>query len=82
MFNFYKSYAAAFAESAFFIMVQFYGVAVSPGSVSEASSIVFGAFKLAMLGFCISGTFGFAMQCVLHIYIILHLYLFSAALFC
>ena len=32
--------------------------------------------------FCISGIFGFAMQCVLHIYIILDLYLFWAAPFC
>ena len=31
--------------------------------------------------FCISGIFGFAMQCVLHIYIILDLYLFLAAPF-
>ena len=31
--------------------------------------------------FCISGIFSFAMQCVLHIYIILDLYLFLAAPF-
>ena len=55
---------------------------MSPGSLSESSSIVFVAFTFALLGFCISGTFGFAMLCVLHIYIILHLYLFLAAPFC
>ena len=63
-------------------MTQFYGVAVSPESLTEASSSVFVALAFALLGFCISGTFGFAMQCILHIYIILHFYLFSAAPFC
>ena len=51
------------------------------GGLSEASSIVFVGFTFALLGFCISGTFGFAMQCVLHIYIILHIFVL-AALFC
>ena len=55
---------------------------MSPRSLSEASSVVFVAFTFALLGFCISGIFGFAMQCVLHIYIILDLYLFLAAPFC
>ena len=54
---------------------------MSPRSLSEASSVVFVAFTFALLGFCISGIFGFAMQCVLHIYIILDLY-FLAAPFC
>ena len=54
---------------------------MSPESLSEAFSSVFVAFTFALLEFCLSGTFGFAMQSVLHIYIILHLYLFSAALF-
>ena len=51
----------------FFIMAQFEGVAVSPGSHSKASSSLFVAVTFALLGFCMSGTFGFAMQCVLHI---------------
>ena len=55
---------------------------MSPRSLNEASSIAFVAVTFALLGFCISGTFGFAMQYVLHIYIILHLYYFSAVLFC
>ena len=50
---------------------------MSPGSHSEGTSVAF-----ALLGFCISGTFGFAMQCVLHICIILHLHLFPAVIFC
>ena len=54
---------------------------MSPGSLSEASFIVFVAFTFALLGFCNSGIFGFAMQYVLHIYIILDLYLFLAAPF-
>ena len=54
---------------------------MSLGSLSGASSIVFVAFTFALLRFCISGIFGFAMQCVLHIYIILDLCLFLAALF-
>ena len=74
-FVFYQFYAAVFAESAFFIMEQFWVVAVSPGSFSEASSYVFVAVTFALLGFCISGTFGFAMQCVLHIYIIVCIYI-------
>ena len=80
-FSFYQSCAAVFAQSTFFIMAHFQGVAVSPRSLSEASSVVFVAFTFALLGFCISGIFGFAMQCVLHIYIILDLYLFLAAPF-
>ena len=55
---------------------------MSPGSLSKASSIVFVAFTFALLEFCISGIFDFAMQCVLCIYIILDLYLFLAAPFC
>ena len=55
---------------------------MSPESLSEAFSSVFVAFTFALLEFCLSGTFGFAMPSVLHIYIILHLLLFSAALFC
>ena len=50
---------------------------MSPGSLNEAS-IVFVAVTFALLGFCISDTFGFAMQYVLHIYIILHLFVFSS----
>ena len=81
-FSFYQSCAAVFAQSTFFIMAHFQGVAVSPRSLSEASSVVFVAFTFALLGFCISGIFGFAMQCVLHIYIILDLYLFLEPPFC
>ena len=43
--------------------------------------LFFVAFTFALLGFCISGIFGFAMLCVLHIYVILDLYLFLAAPF-
>lgn len=71
-FAFYQYYASIFAESACFIMVQFQEIAVSPGSFSEASSSVFVAVTFALLGFCISGTLGFAYE---------H-YLFSAVLFC
>ena len=49
IFGFYQICAAVFAEPAFFIMVQFQGVAVSPGSLSEASSVVFVAFTFALL---------------------------------
>ena len=56
---FYQSYAAIFAESKFIIMVQFYGVAVSPGSLSEASSFFgrshicsVGVLHLWYIGFC------------------------------
>ena len=55
---------------------------MSPGSLSEAFSSVFVAFTFALLEFCMSDRFGFAMQSVLHIYIILHLHLFSATRFC
>ena len=55
---------------------------MSPESLSEASSVVFVTFTFALLGFCISGIFGFATQCVLHIYIFLDLYLFLVAPFC
>ena len=55
---------------------------MSPGSLGEAFSSVFVAIPFALLEVCISGTFGFTMQRVLHIYIILHLYMFSAVLFC
>ena len=55
---------------------------MSSGSLGEASSSVLVAVAFALLGFCISGTLCLAMQCVLHIYIILNLYLFSASLFC
>ena len=54
---------------------------MSSGSLNEVSSVVFVAFTFALLGFCISGIFGFAMLCVLHIYVILDLYLFLAAPF-
>ena len=37
---------------------------MSPGCLIEASSGIFVAVTFALLGFCISGTFGFAMQCV------------------
>ena len=43
--------------------------------------LFFVAFTFTLLGFCISGIFSFAMQCVLHIYIIMDLYLFLAAPF-
>ena len=66
-FVFYQSHAAVFAESTFFIMGQFYGVAVSPGSHSKVSSSVFVAVTFALLGFCIFGAFGFALQFVLDI---------------
>ena len=52
MYVFYQSYAANFAESTFFIMAQIYGVAVSPGSLSDASSSVFVAVTFALLRFC------------------------------
>ena len=81
-FGFYQSYAAVFAGSAFFIMAQFKGVAESPGSLSEASSVVFVAFTFALLGLCISGIFGFVIQYFLHIYIFLDLYLFLVEHFC
>ena len=54
---------------------------MSPGSFGEASFIVFVGFTFALLRFCISGIFGFAMQCVLHVYNILDLYLFLAVPF-
>ena len=54
---------------------------MSPGNLIEVFSSVFVAFTFALLEFCTPGTFSFAMQSVLHIYIILHLHLFSAALF-
>ena len=54
---------------------------MSPGSLSEASFIVFVAFTFALLGFASQVLFDFDMQCVLHIYIILDLYLFLAASF-
>ena len=51
---------------------------MSPGSLGEASSSVFVEVTFTLLGFCIAGTFSFDMQCVLHIYIILHLFVFSS----
>ena len=39
---------------------------MSPGSLNEVSSVVFVALTFALLGFCISGIFGFAMQCIFH----------------
>ena len=50
-FVFYQSYAAIFVESLFFIMAQFYKVAVPRGSLSEASSSVFDIVTFALLGF-------------------------------
>ena len=82
MFGFYQSCAVVFGESAFFIMAQFQELAVSPGNLSETSSIVFVALIFALFGFFIFGIFGFAMQCVLCIYIILDLYLFLVSPFC
>ena len=35
---------------------------MSPRSLNEASSIVFVAVTFALLGFCISGTFGFGFE--------------------
>ena len=52
MYVFHQSYAANFAESTFFIMGQIYGVAVSPGSLSDASSSAFVAVAFALLRFC------------------------------
>ena len=43
-------------------MTQFEGVAVSPGSLSTASFSVFAAVTFALLGFSISGTFGFEFE--------------------
>ena len=63
---FYTSLMQPFLLSQhFFIMALFQGVAMSPENLSEASSSVFVAVTFALLRFCISGTFGFAMQCVL-----------------
>ena len=69
-------------ELTFFVMTQSQGVAVSPESLIEASSSVFVAVTFALLGFYNSSTIGFAMQCVLLIYITVCIYLFSAVLFC
>ena len=55
---------------------------MSSGSLNEVSSVVFVAFTFALLGFCISGIFGFAISAFYIIYIILDLYLFLAAPFC
>ena len=48
-------YIAFFAESVFF-MAQFYGEAVYPGRLSEASYSIFLAATFSLLGFCASGT--------------------------
>ena len=39
---------------------------MSPGSLNEVSSVVFVALTFALLGFYISGIFGFAVQCIFH----------------
>ena len=48
------------------------------GSLSEASSSVFLAYTFALLGFCISGTLGFARHCV-YILTLLPTFIFFSA---
>ena len=75
-FGFYQSCAAVFAESAFFIMAQFQEVAVSPGSLSEASSIVFVAFTFVLLGFFASLVYLVLPCSVFYIFALFWIYLF------
>ena len=76
---FYQSYGAVFVESSFFRFREFHsaqGVSMSPGSLSESFSSIFVAVTFVLLGFCISGTFGFVMRCVLHIYMSAFVFVF------
>ena len=80
-FNF-AFYAAFFAESVFF-MAQFYREAVSPGRLSEASSSIFVAVTFSLLGFCTSGTFGFAhIVCFTYLHYSAFIFVFCSTFCC
>ena len=50
---------------------------MSPGSLGKASSIVFVAFTFALLEFCISGIFDFAM-CFMYLHYSGFIFVFSS----
>ena len=67
------------------VSIFYYDAVLGSSSVSRKSQWgffhCFCGIYICSVGLCISGIFDFDMQCVLHIYIILDLYLFLAASF-
>ena len=79
----YQSYAAVFAESTLFMIAQFEQASVPPGSLSEASSSVFCNSHICTIGVLHFWYIWFChVACFTYLHYCLHLYLFSAVLFC